>query len=263
MDGSTISTMIDSASTTEVVALLVAITVAVLLVFVATGRRRVRSAGVAERFGAEYGRVVDEKNSPRRAVASLTNRVQRREGYELRPLSPEDRTRLQQRWVHLQAGFIDVPAFTAQAAVELVHELAVERGYTSDSTQACLDDLSVDHPELVASLQRARSEARTWSTTEHHRTIVVHARSVFDRLVADPQETVAPPDATMIDAARLAPPVALEAGDAGSASPNSPPEDRPDTTAERPPDAPTGEASTTSIRETETSVPTAATAGQS
>ncbi len=213
MDGSTLSTMIENASAAEIVALLVATTVAVLLVFVATGRRRVRAAGVAERFGAEYGRVVDEKSSLRQAVVSLTNRVQRREGYELRLLSAEDRTRLQDRWDRLQAGFVDVPAFTAQAAVELVHELAVERGYTSDSTEACLDDLSVDHPELVASLRRARSEAREWATTEHHRTIVVHARSVFDRLMADPQETTAPPEAAVVDAMQPPPPVALEAGD--------------------------------------------------
>jgi hypothetical protein len=178
------------------VVILVAIVVLIVYGLLAAGRRRVRTAALAERFGAEYGRTVGTTRSRRRAEHALELRTERRERYDPRPVDPEQRDAFQARWDALQAGFVDGPAFASQAALSLLLEVAVARGYPNGGIEACLDDVSVDHPGLVADLRRSRAECREWATTEHHREVFVHARALFDRVLGetDPATTVTSDD---------------------------------------------------------------------
>lgn len=167
------------------VALLVLFVAVVVCGILATGRRRLRTASLAERFGAEYGRAVDGARSRRRAESALSERIERRADHGTRVLDPEARAGFRARLGQLQAGFVDGPAFAARAALELVMEAAVARGYQNSGLAACLDDVSVDHPELVADLCRSLAAAEEWATTEHHRESFVHARALCQRILAE------------------------------------------------------------------------------
>lgn len=167
------------------VALLVMFVAVVVCGILATGRRRLRTASLAERFGAEYGRAVDGSRSRRRAESALSDRIERRAGHDTRVLATEARAAFRARLDQLQSGFVDGPVFAARAALELVLEAAVARGYTNTGLAACLDDVSVDHPELVADLRRSLAAGEEWATTEHHRESFVHARALFQRIVGE------------------------------------------------------------------------------
>ena len=109
------------------VALLVWFVAVVVCGILATGRRRLRTASLAERFGAEYGRAVDGSRSRPHAESALSDRIERRADHDTRVLEPEARTGFRARLEQLQAGFVDGPAFAARAALALVMEAAVAR----------------------------------------------------------------------------------------------------------------------------------------
>jgi hypothetical protein len=179
-------------------AVLLLIVIAVLVTLMITNRRRARASDLEERFGAEYRRSVDDTGSRRRAEENLNRRTERREGYELRTLENDERERFRSRWLGVQAGFVDGPAFAVQAAHELIRVVAVTRGYPNEGLERCIDDISVDHPELVADLRSTRTDDGKRSTTEHHRQAFVHARALFERLVGEgeaPEVTVIRPEA--------------------------------------------------------------------
>ncbi len=201
MDGTGVIEALEGTDPVAIVAILIATAVAVLFAFYATGKRRERAGRLAERFGDEYGRTVEHASSRRAAEDSLVRRAERREAYTLHPLGDQTRESLQSRWDRLQSGFVDGPAFAAEAAVELVAELAVARGYMYEGLNQCLDDVSVDHPELVADLRRSRAAAVRWATSEHHRQTFVHARALFERLIAEQPRASLPEPPTSSESA--------------------------------------------------------------
>lgn len=168
-----------------VIAAAAAMVVAIVLVVLAVGRRRARAGVLEERFGSEYRRLVDVLRSRRRVDEELTRRVERRAGYELRELDEDERGDLRNQWRTVQAGFVDGPEACAQAAVQLLTEAAAARGYPGEDVERCLDDVSVDHPELVADLRRAMASGGTTPVTERHRRIVLRVRALFDGLVGE------------------------------------------------------------------------------
>ena len=190
-------TAVDMLDPLMLAAILFAVVAIVLLGVLATGKRRARTAELAERFGGEYGRAVGGSRSRRRAEADLSRRVEERRTYTTRTLTADERAWFRERWDNLPARFVDGPALTARTAFELLVAVAVTRGYPDTGTDACLDGISVDHPELVADLRRSWAGSREWATTEHHRESFVHVRALFDRLVAegDPSDpaTLPPP----------------------------------------------------------------------
>lgn len=193
-------TVVDMLDPLTLAAILFVVVAVVLLGVLATGKRRARTAALAERFGGEYGRAVDGSRSRRRAEADLNRRVEDRRTYTPRTLTANERGWFRERWDELPARFVDGPAITARAAFELLVEVAVTRDYPGTGTGACLDGISVDHPELVADLRRSWAGSREWATTEHHRESFVHARALFDRLVAegDPSAPAAVPPPALV-----------------------------------------------------------------
>lgn len=181
-----LSAALDTVDPLVIVAVLVALVLLVVAIIVAMGRRRMRIAALEGTFGAEYLRTVGSERTRRRAEEDLARRAERRRGYETRVLSEQERDVFRARWQELQAGFVDGPAFAARAATELLGEVAASRGYPDGDLERCLDDISVDHPELVADLRGSPpAGSRGWTTTEHHRETFVHARALFDRLLAE------------------------------------------------------------------------------
>src|SRR5215469_2602414 len=80
-----------------VIALIVAMTMA-------ARRRRLR-----QQFGPEYDRAIADTENRRQAEAELAERQRRVRKYEIRPLSPESRSRHLGEWQAIQEQFVDSP----------------------------------------------------------------------------------------------------------------------------------------------------------
>src|SRR5258708_9701497 len=101
-------------STTTIVVIIVAvIVVAVLLVGLMAVQRRRR---LQRRFGPEYDRLLDQRDSRLRAEAELTQRERRVRRLDIRPLTDEARARYAAQWAGLQEEFVDRPAEAVSAS---------------------------------------------------------------------------------------------------------------------------------------------------
>jgi hypothetical protein len=171
--------------------LTLAITVVVALVVTAAAiwfllhwRRRV---GLTERFGPEYQRTVAETQDRREAERKLVEREKRVDRLHIRPLNSADHKRYLERWRTVQARFVDDPAAAVREADDLIGEVMVLRGYPLEDFEQRVEDLSVDHPEVVqnyrAGHRLALRSKEGKASTEDLRQAMVHYRSLFDDLV--------------------------------------------------------------------------------
>jgi hypothetical protein len=167
----------------------------VLLALLAVARRRQRTAHLQERFGPEYGRAVEDADSRRSAERDLSEREQRREHLDIRPLSPAARDRYAESWRDTQARFVDDPGSAVGDADRLVQQVMSERGYPTDDFEQRAADISVDHPDVVEHYRAAHGIAlaheRGETDTEELRKSFVHYRTLFEQLlVVDDRERV-------------------------------------------------------------------------
>jgi hypothetical protein len=157
----------------------VAAVVALFAIWIAMRGRR--SQMLRSRFGDEYQRTVDETGS--------REREQRRSELEIRPLTSAARERYAEQWRVTQEQFVDAPDAAVRQADTLVTAVMRERGYPVDDFGRRADDVSVDHPHVVADYREAqliagKSTAGT-ATTEELREAMVRFRSLFDELLGD------------------------------------------------------------------------------
>lgn len=146
-----------------------------------------RSDRLRARFGPEYDRSVQELGDRRRAETELERRKERVEHLEIRPLSPEDRTRFSETWRSVQALFVDDPPRAIAEADRLVTEVMRVRGYPVADFEQRTADISVDHPQVVqnyrAAYAIARQSERGEATTEDLRQAMVYYRDLFQELL--------------------------------------------------------------------------------
>jgi len=157
-----------------------------LIVFV----RRRRSESLRKHFGPEYKRTVDRYGNQRKAEAELAAREKRVRKFEIRSLAPEEQSRFAEAWKKTQARFVDEPSQAVGEADGLVKEIMQARGYPVGDFEHRAADISVDHPNVVTNYRAARDIAlRNRSgkaTTEDLRQAMVHYRSLFEELLAEP-----------------------------------------------------------------------------
>jgi hypothetical protein len=155
------------------------------IVWGATRTRRTRS--LQDRFGSEYDRTVEKAGGRRQAEQELSERVQRHEELDLRPLSPRARDRYLNDWEATQARFVDDPSGAVSEADELVQRVMRDRGYPVEDFEQRAADISVEHPDLVEKYRTAhgiaRSNARGEASTEDLRHSVRHYRALFVELL--------------------------------------------------------------------------------
>ncbi len=174
-------------STTTIVVIIVAvIVVAALLAGLMAAQRRRR---LQRRFGPEYDRLVDQRDSRLKAEAELTQRERRVRRLDIRPLTEEARARYAVQWAGLQEEFVDSPADAVSASHMLVAAVMNERGYPTDDRDQVFADLSVDHSSTLehyrAAEQISERTAAGSASTENLRQAVIHYRALFLELLGE------------------------------------------------------------------------------
>jgi hypothetical protein len=168
--------------------------VAALVVVVAVWMlmRRKRTELLRRRFGPEYERAVKEQGDVSKAEARLQARAARVERLHIHPLQPDDAARFGEAWRGVQALFVDDPKAAVTNADRLVAEVMRARGYPVGEFEQRVEDISVDHPNVVMNYRAARDiaddHARGRASTEDLRQAMVHYRALFTDLL-DTQPT--------------------------------------------------------------------------
>jgi hypothetical protein len=165
--------------------------------------RRNRSQRLQRGFGPEYERELERKGGRREAEAELTERKERREALDIRPLADDARERYARSWRATQGRFVDEPVGAVAEAEQAVVEVMRERGYPVDDFDQRAADISVDHPVVVENYRAAHAISTRAvageATTEDRRQAMVHYRALFEELLgsADPRrEGQAPSETT-------------------------------------------------------------------
>jgi hypothetical protein len=159
--------------------------------WVMTERRRTEQ--LRDRFGSEYDRTVAETGDRRAGEAELRDRVERRESFDLRPLSAAAANRYAEDWRTIQAKFVDAPGSALAQADRLITSLMRERGYPVEDFDQRTADLSVDHAVVLDdyrtahAISLANDERR--ASTEDLRQGMVHYRSLFERMLVTDTDT--------------------------------------------------------------------------
>ena len=106
--------------------------VAVAIVLIALAAyllyQKKQSHRLERRFGAEYGRAVEDLGSRAKAESELKTREKRVERLHIIPLAPAEAARFSQAWKALQGNFVDNPKGVVVQADQLVRELLLKRG---------------------------------------------------------------------------------------------------------------------------------------
>lgn len=174
----------DTDTNTMLIALAVIVVIALVLW---TVLRKRRSDDLAQRFGPEYHRTVDEMGSREKAEAELLARKKRVDELHLVPLSPADAQRFHQEWRSLQSRFVDNPRGVLADADLLVRELMQKRGYPMGDFERRAADISVHHAGVVDHYRAAHAlterDRRGEVDTEGMRQAVIHYRALFAELL--------------------------------------------------------------------------------
>ena len=148
---------------------------------------RQRTARLQQRFGPEYDRTLGTAKTAAEAEARLVERANRVDRFKLKPLTAEQAEAFAEKWRRLQARFVDDPDDAVGQADVLVTEVMTARGYPPEEFDRRAEDVSVDHPNVVANYRIARTllerRRRGEADTEELRQAVVNYRSLFDELL--------------------------------------------------------------------------------
>ena len=153
--------------------------------------RKRKTTKLRIRFGPEYARAVQESGGRRQGEAALQAREKRIKGFAIRPLARTDRERYIASWRKLQAQFVDGPKSSVSEADRLLADVMSSRGYSVSDFEQRSADISVDHPLVVENYRAAHEiavrHACGQAGTEDLRQAMIHYRTLFDELVAEPE----------------------------------------------------------------------------
>jgi hypothetical protein len=175
----------------------IAIAVAVIVV-VAAGigiwmfMRKRRTERLRTQFGGtEYGRAVKEVGGRRQAEAVLDKRAERVENLHIRALAPGDRARFIESWQKVQARFVDGPGGAVTESDQLLGDVMSARGYPVSNFEQRAADISVDYPLVLENYRAAHEiairQTQGRASTEELRQAMIHFRTLFEELVAEPE----------------------------------------------------------------------------
>jgi hypothetical protein len=176
-------------------ALVIVVVLAAIVIVAVLAVRQSRTRKLKRTFGPEYDRTVRDAASHADAEAELESRRDRREQFNIRPLSPDSAARYDTRWREVQAQFVDAPETCLREADILVVEVMRDRGYPIEEFNQRAADISVDHPHVVENYRAAHEVSsrkdRDSVTTDDRRFALQHYRDLFMELLG-PRQEIAP-----------------------------------------------------------------------
>jgi hypothetical protein len=178
-----------STGTTVVIVVIAIIVVGAVaaVAFSAARRRRLQ-----QRFGPEYDRLVEERDSRLKAESELSRRERRVSKLDIKPLDPAARARYAQEWTTIQEQFVDAPQGAVAQAQSLVVAVMRERGYPTDDQDQLMADLSVEHASFLDHYRAASAiseqAAASSPSTEDLRQAMIHYRALFKDLLGEPAD---------------------------------------------------------------------------
>jgi hypothetical protein len=190
-------------STTAVI--LVAVIIALVVIAAAWLALDARRRALRRRFGPEYDRLAAEQGNIK-AAAELAQRQRHVRQLDLRPLTPEVRSRYNAQWALIQEQFVETPHEALRAATGLVAAAMRERGYPTDDYDQILADLSVEHAHTLNQFREAheigmRADS---ASTEDLRQAMIRYRTLFQELVGTNGTGTRRPSVTGPDDVRVA-----------------------------------------------------------
>jgi len=181
---------LSAVSTTQIIIAIALVVVAGIAIWLFVRKRRTERLR-AKFGGPEYARAVNEGGGRRQAEAGLDKRADRVESLHIRPLGPEDRARFVESWRRVQARFVDSPGGAVTEADQLLGDVMSTRGYPVSDFEQRAADISVDHPSVLANYRSAHEialrQTRGQASTEELRQAMIHYRTLFDQLAAEPE----------------------------------------------------------------------------
>lgn len=164
------------------------IVLAVTKVCVTLARRR----RLKRRFGAEYERLVDDRDSRSQAEAELALREQYVSRLGVRPLDPNARDRFIVQWIAVLRKFARDPVAGVVAAQRLLIALLRECGYPVVHREQVMSDLSVAHADLLDHFRSAcdifERNASGMASDHDLRQAQADYKALFAGLLAEPAD---------------------------------------------------------------------------
>ncbi|GAA4236946.1 hypothetical protein FHR32_006140 [Streptosporangium album] len=146
-----------------------------------------------DRFGPEYERTLQERETRQEAEQELLAREERVNSLDIRSLDPETRDTYAKKWLEVQERFVDAPGFAVTEADHLVTSVMAERGYPTENFEQRVSDLSVVHGRTLDHYRQAHEissrAAHKEASTEELRQAMVHYRVLFEELLTGNQGT--------------------------------------------------------------------------
>jgi hypothetical protein len=169
-----------------IIAIIAILIVAAIAVYIEWNSRR--SKDLKGRFGSEYDQVT-ERDGTRRGEAALREREQRVSKLRIRELSNDQLQSFGRDWRNVQNHFVDDPERSISDADTLVQKVMDARGYPVNDFERQVEDISVDHAEVVNNYRAAHDVAEAsrdhQATTEDLRQAMIHYRALFSDLLGD------------------------------------------------------------------------------
>jgi len=174
-------------NTTWLIVAAVVVIAALAIAWAVAQRQRRRHLLLRERFGPEYDRTVQAVGTTGRAEATLEERAARVDKYRIRELGADELRRFADEWRAVQAKFVDSPESAVTEADRLVTSVMLARGYPMTDWDRRVEDLTVDHANVVEHYRAAREivnrHERHAASTEDLRQALVHYRELFADLL--------------------------------------------------------------------------------
>ena len=180
----------DWAIIVAVATIVVGVIIAAIAAWLSLRKRRTERLR-AQFGGSEYDRAVKEDGNRRLAEAGLNERTARVESLNIRPLAQGDRSRFLESWRRVEARFVDGPGGAVTEADQLIGDVMSTRGYPVSDFEQRAADISVDHPLVLDNYRTAHDIAlrqrKGQTSTEDLRQAMIHYRTLFEELVAEPE----------------------------------------------------------------------------
>ena len=167
-----------------VIALIVGVAIGVAAIYLV---QQARTRRLQERFGPEYGRIMEQTGNRSAAEAKLEGRQRRVAQLHIRSLDPGERGQFLDTWRDIQARFVDDPGAALTEADQLIGQVMSAEGYPMREFEERAGDISVDHPLVIENYREghtiATRNAQGRATTEDLRKAMIHYRTLFEELI--------------------------------------------------------------------------------